>query len=54
MFEVKESRDRHLMRFYHHIAAAESGPILLNMLIQLERISDHCQYRRIDRRMKEE
>lgn len=41
--EVKESRDRHLMRFYHHIAAAESGPIFVELLIQLERISDHCQ-----------
>jgi len=41
--EVKEARDRHLMRFYHHIAAAEAGPVFVELLIQLERISDHCQ-----------
>lgn len=41
--EVKEARDRHLMRFHHHLAAAESGPIFVELLIQLERISDHCQ-----------
>ena len=41
--EVKEARDRQLMRFYHHIAAAEAGPIFVELLIQLERISDHCQ-----------
>jgi len=41
--EVKESRDRHLMRFHRHLAAAESGPIFVELLIQLERISDHCQ-----------
>ncbi len=41
--EVKESRDRHLVRFYNQIDAAESGPIFIELLIQLERISDHCQ-----------
>ncbi len=41
--EVKEARDRHLMRFHRHLAAAESGPIFVELLIQLERISDHCQ-----------
>jgi len=41
--EVKESRDRHLMRFHNHVDAAEAGPIFVELLIQLERISDHCQ-----------
>ncbi|SEM24043.1 phosphate:Na+ symporter [Syntrophus gentianae] len=41
--EVKEARDRHLMRFHHHMAAADSGPTFVELLIQLERISDHCQ-----------
>ncbi len=41
--EVKEARDHHLVRFYQHIAAAEAGPIFVELIIQLERISDHCQ-----------
>lgn len=40
---VKEARDHHLMRFFKHAVAAESGPVFVEMLIQLERISDHCQ-----------
>lgn len=40
--KVREARERHLERFHRRICRAESGPIFLEMLINLERISDHC------------
>jgi phosphate:Na+ symporter len=40
--KVKEARERHLERFHRRICRAESGPIFLETLINLERISDHC------------
>ena len=40
---VREARDRHLIRFHERLCPAEAGPIYLEMLIHLERISDHCQ-----------
>lgn len=40
---VKESRDRHLERFHRRICQAEAGPLFLEMLINIERISDHCE-----------
>lgn len=40
---VKESRDKHLERFFNRISEAESGPIFVEILINLERISDHCE-----------
>lgn len=40
---VREDRDRHLVRFHERLCPAESGPVFLEMLIHLERISDHCQ-----------
>jgi len=39
----KELRERHLERFYKRICPAEAGPIFIEMLIHLERISDHCE-----------
>ncbi|MCX7981770.1 MAG: Na/Pi cotransporter family protein [Syntrophales bacterium] len=40
---VKEARHNHLARFHQRLCQAEAGPIFLEMLIHLERISDHCQ-----------
>jgi phosphate:Na+ symporter len=41
--KVKEARERHLVRYYEGICQAEAGPIFIEMLIHLERISDLCQ-----------
>ncbi|OPY69753.1 MAG: Na+/Pi-cotransporter [Syntrophorhabdaceae bacterium PtaU1.Bin034] len=41
--KVKDAREKHLERFHRRICQAEAGPIFLEMLINLERISDHCQ-----------
>jgi phosphate:Na+ symporter len=41
--KVREARERHLERFHKRISKAEASPIFLEMLINLERISDHCQ-----------
>ena len=40
---VKEAREKHLVRYYEGICQAEAGPIFIEMLIHLERISDLCQ-----------
>jgi len=39
----KDLKERHLERFYRGICHAEAGPIYVDMLIHLERISDHCE-----------
>ena len=41
--KVREAREKRLKRFYGRICRAEAGPIFLEMLINLERMSDHCQ-----------
>ena len=41
--QVKEARDNHLIRFHNRLCQAEAGPIFVEMLIHLERISDHCE-----------
>jgi phosphate:Na+ symporter len=41
--KVKLARSRHLERFHRGVCVAEAGPIYVEMLIRLERISDHCQ-----------
>ena len=41
--KTKQSRENHLDRFYKRICQAEAGPIFVEYLIQLERVSDHCQ-----------
>jgi len=41
--KVLEARERHLERFHRRICKAEAGPIYVGMLVNLERISDHCQ-----------
>lgn len=40
---VREARDRNLARFHDQQNSAESDPLFIEMLIHLERISDHCQ-----------
>ncbi|MFO7569832.1 MAG: Na/Pi cotransporter family protein [Smithellaceae bacterium] len=40
--KVKQSRDNHLQRFFNRQCRASAGPIFVEMLIHLERISDHC------------
>jgi len=39
----KDLKERHLERFYRRICHPEAGPIFIEMLIHLERISDHCE-----------
>jgi phosphate:Na+ symporter len=40
--KVKDARERHLKRFHSRLCRAEAGPVFVEMLIHLERISDHC------------
>jgi phosphate:Na+ symporter len=40
---VKEAKERHLVRYYEGICPAEAGPIFVELLIHLERISDLCE-----------
>jgi phosphate:Na+ symporter len=40
--KVKDARERHLKRFHNRLCSAEAGPVYVEMLIHLERISDHC------------
>ena len=40
--KVKDARERHLKRFHNRLCRAEAGPVFVEMLIHLERISDHC------------
>ncbi|MBN1614565.1 MAG: Na/Pi cotransporter family protein [Deltaproteobacteria bacterium] len=40
---VKTAVERHLIRFHRRICQAEAGPIFVEMLLHLERISDHCE-----------
>ena len=40
--KVKEARDNHLKRFHNRLCDPEAGPYFVELLIRLERISDHC------------
>ncbi|HDQ03699.1 MAG TPA: Na/Pi cotransporter family protein [Deltaproteobacteria bacterium] len=40
--KVKEARDNHLERFHKRLCDPEAGPIFVEMLLHLERISDLC------------
>lgn len=40
---IKAASEKHLERFYQKVCLAEAGPIFVDMLVNLERISDHCQ-----------
>ncbi|MGB9609317.1 MAG: Na/Pi cotransporter family protein, partial [Minisyncoccia bacterium] len=39
---VRHSKEKHFQRFFANICTAEAGPIFVDILINLERISDHC------------
>jgi phosphate:Na+ symporter len=39
---IKVATEKHLVRFYQKMCRAEAGPIFVDMLVNLERISDHC------------
>ena len=39
---IKAATEKHLVRFYEKVCRAEAGPIFVDMLVNLERISDHC------------
>ena len=41
--KVKEATERHLKRFYMKLCKAEAGPLFIDVLINLEIISEHCQ-----------
>ena len=41
--KTREARENHLTRFYNRICQDEAGPIFIEYLVQLERVSDHCQ-----------
>jgi phosphate:Na+ symporter len=41
--KVREAREKHAERFRRRIFRAEASPIFLEMLLNLERISDHCE-----------
>ncbi|KQC06015.1 MAG: hypothetical protein APR62_08760 [Smithella sp. SDB] len=40
--KVKDARNNHLKRFHNRLCSTEAGLIFVEMLIHLERISDHC------------
>jgi phosphate:Na+ symporter len=41
--KVKEARERHLERFHKRVCKVDAGPLFLELLLNLERVSDHCQ-----------
>lgn len=41
--KIKNAIAKHLERFYKKLCVAEAGPIYVDMLVNLERISDHCR-----------
>ncbi len=41
--KIKAAREGHLVRYCEKVCRAEAGPIFVEILIHLERISDHCQ-----------
>ncbi len=41
--KIKNAVTRHTERFYEKVCRAEAGPIYIDILVNLERISDHCE-----------
>jgi phosphate:Na+ symporter len=41
--KIKNAVSKHLERFYEKVCRAEAGPIYIDMLVNLERVSDHCK-----------
>jgi len=40
---IRQAIENHLVRFYQKVCRAEAGPIFVDMLVNLERVSDHCR-----------
>lgn len=40
---IRQAVENHLVRFYQKVCRAEAGPIFVDMLVNLEHISDHCR-----------
>ncbi|HVN95339.1 MAG TPA: Na/Pi cotransporter family protein [Syntrophorhabdaceae bacterium] len=41
--KIKNAIQKHLERFYEKVCHAEAGPMFVDILVNLERISDHCR-----------
>ena len=41
--KIKEATEKHLKRFYVKACQAEAGPLFIDLLVNLETISEHCQ-----------
>lgn len=41
--KIKNAVAKHMERFYEKVCRAEAGPIYIDILVNLERISDHCE-----------
>ena len=41
--KIKNAVANHIKRFYEKVCRAEAGPMYIDMLVNLERISDHCK-----------
>lgn len=42
-FYIKKATEQHLERFYQKMCRAEAGPIFVDILVNLERVSYHCR-----------
>ncbi|HET6490464.1 MAG TPA: Na/Pi cotransporter family protein [Syntrophales bacterium] len=40
---VRDARDRHIERFNRGVCQAEAGPVFVEILLRIERMSDHCE-----------
>ena len=40
---VRDARDRHIERFNKGVCQAEAGPVFIEILLRIERMSDHCE-----------
>ena len=40
---VRDARDRHIERFNKGLCQAEAGPVFIEILLRIERMSDHCE-----------
>jgi len=41
--KIKNAVANHLERFYDKVCCAEAGPLFVDILVNLERVSDHCK-----------
>jgi phosphate:Na+ symporter len=40
---VRDARDRHIERFNKGVCQADAGPVFVEILLRIERMSDHCE-----------